>query len=121
MVQSQRWLIQRPGQLMAKLPIRRWRPAQTGPRTASSRGEQQPHRLDLSKREKAIMLWIISGPTSVGKSTFLASPRCTELTGLPSGSPVYWPVDNLRAEDLSSVDAYFHYNILRPLKHSREL
>ena len=35
------------------------------------------------------MIWIISGPTSAGKSTFISSPRCAELTGLSPGASCY--------------------------------
>jgi hypothetical protein len=59
------------------------------------------------------MLWIISGPTSAGKSTFIASPRAFALTGLPPECPVLWPSMTLQLSDMRMRDAFFHYNILR--------
>ena len=67
------------------------------------------------------MLWIISGPTSVGKSTFLISPRCTEITGLPPGTPVVWPRTSQLLDDYAKSDCFYHYNILRPFHLSFEL
>lgn len=61
------------------------------------------------------MLWIISGPSSVGKSTFLASPRCREVTGLGPETPVFFGFDVAGSDtQLTSVDCLFHYNLLRP-------
>jgi SAM-dependent methyltransferase len=59
------------------------------------------------------MLWIISGPSSVGKSTFLTRSRCAAVTGLPAGTPVVWPTAQARLDELGSADAFYHYNILR--------
>ena len=59
------------------------------------------------------MLWIVSGPSSAGKSTFLASPRCREITGLGPDAPVRLPnATGIEAGDLS--DSFVHYNLLRP-------
>lgn len=60
------------------------------------------------------MLWIVSGPTSVGKSTFMSSPRCAEVTGLELETPVVFPEAQDRLDEVGS-DAFYHYNILRPL------
>ena len=65
------------------------------------------------------MIWIISGPTSAGKSTFIASRRAAEVTGLPSGSPVVWPATAAELTEAGPADAFFHYNILRPLQQQR--
>jgi 2-polyprenyl-3-methyl-5-hydroxy-6-metoxy-1,4-benzoquinol methylase len=67
------------------------------------------------------MLWIISGPSSVGKSTFLTSPRCSEITGLPAGTPVVWPRTSEFLVDYAKSDCFYHYNILRPFHLSSEL
>ena len=59
------------------------------------------------------MLWIVSGPSSAGKSTFLASSRCREITGLGDDAPVRLPNANgIDTGDLS--DCFVHYNLLRP-------
>jgi 2-polyprenyl-3-methyl-5-hydroxy-6-metoxy-1,4-benzoquinol methylase len=57
----------------------------------------------------------------VGKSTFMASPRCAEITGLPTGTPVVWPAtqDRLDEFDGPAPDAFYHFNILRPLDLKR--
>ena len=59
------------------------------------------------------MIWIISGPTSAGKSTFISSPRCAELTGLAQGTPVVWSSNVNDLDEIASTNALFHYNILR--------
>jgi hypothetical protein len=63
------------------------------------------------------MIWIISGPTTSGKSTFITSARCAELTGLAPGTPVVWPYTASELNALASTDVLFHFNIMR----SREL
>lgn len=65
------------------------------------------------------MLWIISGPTSVGKSTFITSPRCAEITGLPCETPVVFPANQSRLDEFGATDVLFHYNTLRPLDLKR--
>jgi len=37
------------------------------------------------------MLWLVSGPSSVGKSVFIKSERFKELTGLRTSLPVLLP------------------------------
>jgi SAM-dependent methyltransferase len=59
------------------------------------------------------MIWIISGPTAAGKSTFIMSPRCAELTGLAPSTPVIWTVAASELGRFASTDVLFHYNILR--------
>lgn len=59
------------------------------------------------------MLWIVSGPSSVGKSTFFESARCREITGLGADSPIIFAFErNLANRDLNNT--LFHYNLLRP-------
>jgi SAM-dependent methyltransferase len=67
------------------------------------------------------VLWIISGPASVGKSNFIISPRCAEITGLPTGTPVVWPATQNRLDEFDdpAPEAFYHYNILRPLHVKR--
>lgn len=59
------------------------------------------------------MIWIISGPTSVGKSTFILSPRCAELTGLGPETPTVWAAADFRLDEIDAGDAFYHYNIMR--------
>lgn len=68
------------------------------------------------------MLWIVSGPTSVGKSTFITNPRCADITGLPPETPVAWPATYSRLDEHDATDLFYHYNTLRPLhlKHRYE-
>src|SRR5829696_5977283 len=61
------------------------------------------------------MLWIISGPTSVGKSAFIASSRSAEITGLSPATPTVFPSATSQSAELGSIDAFYHYNILRPV------
>jgi hypothetical protein len=62
------------------------------------------------------MLWIISGPSSIGKSTFIKSGKCSDLTGLPPETPVLKPKNRpgLDPRLLGGADCFVHYNILRP-------
>ncbi|RYD72264.1 MAG: hypothetical protein EOP84_23450 [Verrucomicrobiaceae bacterium] len=64
------------------------------------------------------MLWIISGPSSVGKSTFLASQRCYDLTG---GGPDALTRFAFEQDPALSEheDSFFHYNLLRPASRFR--
>lgn len=63
------------------------------------------------------MLWIISGPSSIGKSTFIKSGKCSDLTGLPMETPVLKPKNKpgLDPRLLGDADCFVHYNILRPV------
>jgi 2-polyprenyl-3-methyl-5-hydroxy-6-metoxy-1,4-benzoquinol methylase len=61
------------------------------------------------------MLWIISGPTSAGKTTFIASARSAEITGLPPTTPLVFPSADAESFELGPSDAFYHYNILRPV------
>ena len=61
------------------------------------------------------MLWIISGPSSAGKSSFIASPRCIELTQVPPGTPVVFPHTAALLDQNTTPHFFFHYNILRPV------
>ncbi|PYK31783.1 MAG: hypothetical protein DME57_02460 [Verrucomicrobia bacterium] len=65
------------------------------------------------------MLWIISGPTSVGKSTFIRSEECSALTGLRSKTLVIKPMDDLPGQLnprlFTEADCFVHYNMLRPV------
>jgi 2-polyprenyl-3-methyl-5-hydroxy-6-metoxy-1,4-benzoquinol methylase len=51
----------------------------------------------------------------------MVSPRCAEITELPTGTPVVWPAtqDRLDEFDGPAPDAFYHYNILRPLHLKR--
>ena len=64
------------------------------------------------------MLWIVSGPTSVGKSDFIRSEQFFALTGLrPKKKLVIKPMD-VPASDprlLADADCIVHYNVLRPV------
>src|SRR5436309_9657164 len=64
------------------------------------------------------MLWIISGPTSVGKSTFIQSKQFPALTGFrPKKKLVIKPMD-VPANDpqlFADADCIVHYNMLRPV------
>lgn len=66
-----------------------------------------------------VLLWIVSGPTSVGKSTFMTSSRCCEITGLPPEPPIIFPNTQERLDQLGTTDALYHYNILRPFDLKR--
>jgi hypothetical protein len=65
------------------------------------------------------MLWIISGPTSAGKSTFILSKQCFALTGFRSKTLVVKPMDDplgqINPRLLTDADCFVHYNMLRPV------
>src|SRR5438105_6694465 len=63
------------------------------------------------------MLWIISGPTSVGKSAFIRSEQFSALTGLRPKTLLLKPMD-VPASDprlFRDDDCIVHYNMLRPV------
>ena len=62
------------------------------------------------------MLWIIAGPSSSGKSTFLDSPALTEITGLPSTTTALFARVGVAEQVDRLKDYYFHYNFLRFLE-----
>jgi 2-polyprenyl-3-methyl-5-hydroxy-6-metoxy-1,4-benzoquinol methylase len=66
------------------------------------------------------MLWIISGPSSAGKSAFITSKYCAELTGLPPTSPIVWPGKHSQLDELGSTDAFYHFNLLRALNKAND-
>jgi len=59
------------------------------------------------------VIWIISGPTNAGKSTFIRSPQCSSLTGLPVDAPVIFPFASARLLTTRDQGSLYHYNILR--------
>ena len=63
------------------------------------------------------MFWLISGPSSVGKTTFIRSSRCFAITGLSPETPIIKPVNapgpDARLQNVK--DCFVHYNILRPV------
>ena len=67
------------------------------------------------------MIWIICGPSSVGKSTFIESGKAAEFTGLPADTPTLFPVEldeifiQKSQDHLLEKDYFIHFNILRPL------
>lgn len=71
------------------------------------------------------MIWIVSGPSSVGKSTFINSNRCREITGLPADAPLLIPANEraITAESLMLPmdNCFFHYNLLRPADRTAKI
>jgi len=61
------------------------------------------------------MIWIISGVSSCGKSTFIKSPRAKEITGLGLGTPVIFPFSGFERLSKGATEVFFHYNLMRPL------
>lgn len=66
------------------------------------------------------MMWIICGPSSVGKSTFIESGKAGIFAGLPANTPTIFPVELEKDLDCSNSNYFFHYNILRPLTVLRD-
>ena len=64
------------------------------------------------------MIWIVSGPSSAGKSHFLDSPRAAELTGLARATRVWFPKQIGPGSPPAGEDAFVHYNILRPFQRT---
>jgi hypothetical protein len=58
------------------------------------------------------MLWIISGPSSIGKSTLRSSPRIREITSLGPETPMVHS-RNLKKTAGITRNSFLHYNILR--------
>ena len=59
------------------------------------------------------MVWLISGPSSAGKSTFLQSKACERLTGIaPRDADIVFPFTWENKRPLSH-NTLFHYNIMR--------
>ena len=61
-------------------------------------------------------IWIVGAPSSGGKTTFIRSDACGQVTGLPQGAPVIRP-GRIR-DKLALVltrDVIVHYNLLRPV------
>ena len=59
------------------------------------------------------MIWIISGPTCSGKSTFLTSPARKQFTDISPSAPVYFPRNITEPRIFANHDFYYHYNILK--------
>jgi len=62
-------------------------------------------------------LWIVSGPSSAGKTHLISSPRLSELTSLERSAPVLFPA-KLPDEITLESDSYLHYNLLRPAQQA---
>lgn len=61
------------------------------------------------------MILIISGPSSVGKSTIINSGRLAKLVPIEQGARIVFP-QQLEAHDLDgNANIIFHYNMLRPV------
>jgi 2-polyprenyl-3-methyl-5-hydroxy-6-metoxy-1,4-benzoquinol methylase len=56
--------------------------------------------------------WLITGPTSAGKSTFINSDRCAEITNTPKGTPTLL-AHNFKKNEYSDSSFFLHYNTLR--------
>ena len=63
--------------------------------------------------------WIVSGPSCAGKSTFMESPRCAEITGLEKRSRVVFPGEIEAGGWPVGEQWLLHYNILRPYDELR--
>jgi len=61
------------------------------------------------------MIWIISGPSCVGKSSFIQHGYVEQFTGLPSSIPTIFPLTLECSQNLPKT-FFFHYNILRPYR-----
>ena len=59
------------------------------------------------------MIWIISGPTCSGKSTFLTSPAKKQYTDISPSAPVIFPRNVTEPRSFAKYDFYYHYNILK--------
>jgi len=59
------------------------------------------------------MIWIISGPTCSGKSTFLTSPARNQYTDISPSAPVIFPRNVTEPRTFAKFDFYYHYNILK--------
>ena len=64
-------------------------------------------------------MWIVSGPSSVGKSTFIRSDVFLKLMGLNNTREILYPDTLVEKSDALSLspDVVLHYNIIRPLRY----
>jgi hypothetical protein len=62
------------------------------------------------------MIWIISGPSSSGKSTFIESLRAREITGLSRKPAVFLASEEIPKAHELYYNCFIHYNILRPCR-----
>lgn len=58
-------------------------------------------------------MWIISGPTCVGKSTFIKNKKYLDLTDLHPGTQVLFPKDLFKEHISINEDFILHYNFHR--------
>lgn len=61
------------------------------------------------------MIWIVSGPSCCGKSTFIRTEKALQITGLSYNEEVIFPFQIDFRLLISLKTGFFHYNILRPL------
>lgn len=59
-------------------------------------------------------MWLICGPSSVGKSTFIESGKAAHFANLPNNTPTKFPVEFESDLFIPNSDFFLHYNILRP-------
>jgi len=64
--------------------------------------------------------WIISGPSSAGKTTFVRSGAFEEIAGLPRDVAMIHPRMLIFGRELAPPPRVLHYNILRPFKLIRK-
>lgn len=73
----------------------------------------------MTNKERRVKttVWIVSGPSCCGKSTFIEKIPF-EKVGFPSADlPVFFPAQLLRGESIGKYqDVILHYNILRPYR-----
>lgn len=65
----------------------------------------------------ASTLWVVSGPSSAGKTHLLGSERLREITSLDPDAPILFPA-KLDDEISLDRDSYLHYNLLRPAQQA---
>ena len=58
------------------------------------------------------LIWLICGPSSAGKSTFIQSEKCKEITSLPENTPTIM-AHTFQSNQVLNPETILHYNMLQ--------
>ena len=58
------------------------------------------------------LIWLICGPSSAGKSTFIQSEKCKEITSLPENTPTIM-AHTFQSNQALNPETILHYNMLQ--------
>ena len=58
------------------------------------------------------LIWLICGPSSAGKSTFIQSEKCKEITSFPENTPTIM-AHTFQSNQVLNPETILHYNMLQ--------